>query len=310
MNARTTATLAAGIISALATLAALRGIPLGGVLLWLTPFPLFALAFAFGASALPMAVGVGTLVAIVSGGAPAAAVWVLLFALPASALTALAARGGGALSLGLPFALLSLWPASLLFAGEVALAGEPGGLSGTLRRAVEDALARMGAPPDATTAEVVETVVRLKPLAFAIWFAVVTILNASAAQGFVARRRLSVLPPARWAEATLPRWYAPLAAVPALVAGLAPGEPGFFAQGLAMMLAVPLVLQGLAVVHVISRGRPARPVLLGGVYLGLVVFMLPVGLALAGLGLAEFALNLRGRAAARGPRPGQQPPDD
>jgi hypothetical protein len=310
MNAQTTAALAAGMLSALATLAAVRGIPLGGVLLWLTPFPLFALAFAFGTAALPMAIGAGLLVTIVSGGAPAAAVWLLVFALPAFALTALAARGRGAPSLGVPFALLALWPAALLAAGEVALAGEPGGLSGTLRRAVEQALAQMGAPRDATTAELVEAVVRLKPLAFALWFAVVTLLNASAAQGFVARRGLATLPPVRWAEVALPRWYAPVAVIPALAAGFAPGEPGFFAQGLAMVLSVPLVLQGLAVVHVLSRGRPARPVLLAATYLGLVLFMLPVGLALAGLGLAEIALNLRGRAAARGPKSGQLPPEE
>jgi len=310
MDARTTAALAAGLISALAALAAVRGLPLGGLILWLSPFPLFALAFAFGPGAMPMAVGAGAVVAMVSGGAPAVALWLLLFALPAALLSALAARGGGPLRLGLPFALLALWPAALLAAAEAALAGEPGGLSGTLRRAVGEALARMGAPQDAATAALIESVVRLKPLAFAIWFSVVTVANAAAAQGFVARRGLSALPAARWSEASLPVWYAPVAVIPALVAGLAPGEPGFLAQGLAMMLAVPLVLQGLAVLHVISEGRPARPVLLGGVYLGLVVFLLPAGLALAGLGLAEFALKLRARARSRGRPPGPMPPDE
>jgi len=310
MDARMTASLAAGIISALATLAAVRGLPLGGVLFWFSPFPLFALAFAFGPAALSMAAGAGALVAIVSGGLPAAAMWVLLFALPCALMAVLAVRGGAALALGLPFALLALWPALLLAAAEVALAGEPGGLSGTLRRAVEAALARVGAPPDAQMAAVIDTVVRLKPLAFAIWFAVVTTLNASLAQSFVARRGLLVLPPARWSLAALPLWYAPVAVIPALVAGLAPGEPGFFAQGLAMMLAVPLVLQGLAVVHVISLGKPARIVLLAGVYLGLAVFLVPFGLALAGLGLAEFVLNLRARAQSRGQQPGSTPPDE
>jgi len=310
MNARMTASLAAGIISALATLAAVRGLPLGGVLFWFSPFPLFALAFAFGPAALPMATGAGALVAVASGGLPAAVMWVVLFSLPVSLMSVVAVRGGPSLSLGLPFALLALWPAALLTGAEFALAGEPGGLSGTLRRAVEGALARVGAPPDAAVAELVDTVVRLKPLAFAIWFSAVTALNASLAQNFVARRGLSALPIARWSEASLPLWYAPVAVIPALVAGLAPGEPGFFAQGLAMMLAVPLVLQGLAVVHVVSLGKPARIVLLAGIYLGLLVFLLPFGLALAGLGLAEFKLNLRARAQSRGQQPGPSPPDD
>jgi hypothetical protein len=310
MNARNTAALAGGIISALLALAAVRGLPLGGVLFWLAPFPLYAVAFGFGPVATMAACGVGALVTIVAGGPGATAAWVLLFGLPASLFSALAMRGGGPLSLPLPYALLALWPAAMLLAAEMALAGQPGGLSGALQKAVEEAIARMGAPADLGTAELVAAVVRLKPLAFAIWFSVVTVANASAAQGFIARRGLSTVPITRWAEASLPFWYAPVAVVPALAAGLAPGEAGFFATSLAMMLAVPLVLQGLSVVHVLSIGRPARPVMLAAVYVGLVVFLLPVGLGLAGLGLAEFVLKLRARAASRGSHPGQMPPED
>jgi hypothetical protein len=309
MNARMTASLAGGIISALLALAAVRGLPLGGVLFWLAPFPLYALAFAFGPSAMLAAGGAGALVALVSGGVPASALWVVLFGLPAIAFPLLAMRGS-TLSLSLPFALLALWPAAMLVTAEIAMSGQPGGLSGALRAAVSEAVSRMGAPAELGTAELVEAVVRLKPLAFSIWFAVVTTANASAAQGFVARRGLSVMPPVRWAEASLPRWYAPVAVVPALAAGLAPGEAGFFASSLAMMLAVPLVMQGLAVVHVITMGRSGRGLLLGGMYVGLLLFLVPAGLVLAGLGLAEFVLNLRGRAQSRGPRPGQAPPDD
>jgi hypothetical protein len=309
MNARMTASLAGGLISALLALAAVRGLPLGGVLFWLAPFPLYALAFAFGAAALLPAAGVGALVALVSGGLPAAALWLLLFGLPAVAFSSLAMRGAS-LSLGLPFAFLALWPAAILTGAEIAMSGQPGGLSGALRSAVGEAVSRMGAPAELGTAELVDAVVRLKPLAFAVWFAVVTTANASAAQGFVARRGLSAMPPVRWAEASLPLWYAPVAVVPALAAGLAPGDAGFLASSLAMMLAVPLVMQGLAVVHVITTGRSGRGLLLGGVYAGLLLFLVPAGLALAGLGLAEFVLNLRGRALSRGPRPGQAPPED
>lgn len=304
MNARMTASLAGGMISALLALAAMRGLPLGGILLWLSPFPLYALAFAFGSAALLPALGVGGMVIIVSGGLAGLVFWALVFGLPALVISSLAMRGP-AFSLGLPFALLALWPAALLTGAEIALSGQPGGLSGVLRMAVEAAISGLGAPVELTDA-----VVRLKPLAFAISFAVVTTANASAAQGFVVRRGLAAMRPARWSEASLPLWYAPVAVVPALAAGLAPGDAGFLASSLAMMLAVPLVLQGLAVAHVITLGRPARTALLAGVYVGLLVFLVPVGLVLAGLGLAEFVLNLRGRALARGARPGQSPPED
>ena len=62
MNARTTALIAGGIISALLTLSAIRGLPGGGLLFWLSPFPLFAVALGFGAPAAAAAGGVGALV--------------------------------------------------------------------------------------------------------------------------------------------------------------------------------------------------------------------------------------------------------
>jgi hypothetical protein len=310
MNTRMTASLAGGIISALFALAAVRGLPFGGVLFWLTPLPLFAVAFGWGPAAVGTAVGVGALVTVVSGGPAATGAFVLLFGLPAVLFSGMALRGASLPSLGIPFALLALWPAAMLLAAEFALADQPGGLSGALTRVVEEALSRMGATPEIGTADLVATVVRIKPLAFAIWFAVVTVANASAAQTFMLRRGLLAAPPVRWATASLPLWYAPLAVIPALIAGLAPGEAGFVASSLAMMLAVPLVLQGLAVMHVVTVGQKARPLMLGLAYGGLAIFLLPVGLALAGLGLAEFVLNLRRRALTRGPRPGQSPPED
>lgn len=309
MNARVMASLAGGIISALLALAAVRGLPLGGVLFWFAPFPLFAVAFGFGAQATWTSLGVGALVAFVSGGTGAAVVWLLLFGLPAAALSSLALRGGKP-ALSVPFALLALWPATILAVAEAALSGQPGGLSGALRETMERAIDQMGAPAELGTAEIVDALVRLKPLAVTIWFAMVTTLNASIAQRFMARRGLLASEVAEWREARLPLWYAPVAVIPALVAGLSPGEAGFFASSLAMMLAVPLVMQGLAVVHVLLPPVPPRPLILGAMYVALMIFMVPLGLALAGLGLAEFVLNLRGRARGRGPQPGQQPPDD
>lgn len=302
LNLRTTAVLAAGLVSALATLAALRGLPLGSVAFWFSAVPLFAAGFAFGAAAAAQASAVGALVTLVSGGVPGSLVWLLLFALPVALMlaSALPRISGAPLALGWPFALLALWPAALLLAAEVALAGQPGGLTGVLRNAVIQALQRMGPPAQLDIAEFAEMVVRVKPLAFAVWFALVMTTNAAIAQRLVVTRGLMTPAPTQWSMAALPGWYWPIALAAAVGSLIVPGEAGFAVRGLAMMLAVPLVLQGLAVLHVISQGRPARPVLLGGVYVGLVLFFAPAALALACLGIAEHFLNLRGRP----PRPG------
>jgi len=310
MTLRTTATLAAGLISALLALAALRGLPFGTVLLWFTPLPLFAAGLAFGWVVAAQAALVGTLVTIVSGGLAGTLAWALLFALPAVLLLRLAlpAAPGAPLALAMPFAMLALWPAAMLLAAELAFAAQPGGLSGVLRSVLQQALARMGAPAGAGSEDVVALMVRIKPLAFALWFGVVMAMNAAIAQRLVARQGLLIVAPSRWAMALLPEWYWKLAVAVMLAAVVVPGGVGFAVQSTAMMLAVPLALQGLAVVHIVSQGRPGRPLMLGPLYVALVLFTVPVGVGLAGLGVAEHFLNLRGR----GPRPGTglKPPED
>jgi hypothetical protein len=310
MTLRTTATLAAGLVSALLALAALRGLPFGTVLFWFAPFPLLAAGLAFRWPTAAQASLIGAAVTLVGSGPVATIAWVLLFAAPAVLMLRLAlpAAPGGPLALGLPFALLALWPAALLVAAEIRFANQPGGLSGVLLTVVEQALARMGASPEAGGEGFAEMIVRIKPLAFALWFGVTTALNAAIAQRIVLRHGLMVAQPARWSLALLPGWYWKLALAVGVAALVTPGGAGFVVQSAALMLAVPLALQGLAVAHVTSLGKPGRPVLLGGVYLALVLFMVPVGLALAGLGIAEHFLNLRGR----GPRPGTglTPPED
>lgn len=310
MTLRTTATLAAGLVSALLALAALRGLPFGTVLFWFSPFPLFAVGFAFGWPAMAQAVLAGVVVTAVSGGVAGTLAWVLLFAIPAVLLLRLAlpAAPGAALALAMPFAMLALWPAAMLLAAELVFAGQPGGLSGVLRTAMERALERMGAPAEAGGEDFVAMMVRIKPLAFALWFSVVMAMNASIAQRMVERRGLLVAAPARWSMALLPGWYWKLAVGVMLAALVVPGGAGFAVQSAAMMLAVPLALQGLAVVHVVSQGRSGRPLMLGPLYVALVLFTVPVGVGLAGLGVAEHFLNLRGRP----PRPGTglTPPED
>ncbi len=309
-NARTTAILAAGILSALAALVALRGLPLGTVAFWFSAVPLFAAGFAFGTSAAAQAAAVGVLVSLISAGLAGSAVHLLLFGLPVSLMlsAALPRSTGAPLALAWPFALLALWPAGLLVAAEIALAGQPGGLSGVLRQAVGQALERMGPPPQLDINEFAAMIVRLKPLAFALWFALVMSTNAAIAQRLVASRGLMAAAPAQWSMAALPTWYWPIALAAAVASLFVPGEAGFVVRGLAMMLAVPLILQGLAVLHVISRGRPARPALLAGVYVGLILFFAPAALALACLGIAEHFLNLRGRKPP--PGTGLRPAED
>jgi len=85
----------------------------------------------------------------------------------------------------------------------------------------------------------------------------------------------------------------------ALVASFVPGIIGLIATGFAGAMLFAYVLQGLAVIHVYSRGVPFRPLLLAVVYLGILLLGW-LAIIVAILGLAEPLLGLRARSARPG----------
>jgi hypothetical protein len=90
----------------------------------------------------------------------------------------------------------------------------------------------------------------------------------------------------------------------AVAASFVPGLVGVFAIAIAGALAMAFALQGLALLHHISRGRPGRTALLAAAYI-LVIFIghtfLPL---LAFAGIADTAVDLRRRfPPGGGPQP-------
>jgi hypothetical protein len=277
---------AAGFAAAVAALWAFRGLPMGTALFWMAPFPLFAAGLGFGAGAAVLAAALATLLVGLAGGGLPAMVFLVLFAVPVPLLLATGLQPGR-FSLALPVALLGLWPVAVLLAAALLLPVE-GGLEAAMRNAVEAALARMGMPaPDLLVAELV----RVKAAAIGFWTDLALLANAAAAQAFLARRGLALVPRPDWAAVRLPGWYPVL---PAVAAGLflampGDGEPGGDAVPLSalLMLLIPLFLQGLAGVHLRAQGRKGRAPMLALFYVLLVLFLQVIGPALVGLGLYD-----------------------
>ena len=277
---------AAGLVSAILALWAMRGLPLGTGLFWLASFPLFAAGLGFGAAAAVVAGLLGILlVALVQGGF-AAMTYLVLFGVPAPLLVATALRAGR-LSLSLPLALLGLWPLLVLLATAAFLADD-GGLEATMREAMTASLMRLGIP---APEEFVAALVRVKAGAIGFWAAVSLLANAVAAVGFLARRNLLSVPKPDWAAVRLPRWYPVL---PATALGLflaMPADSDVLALSALLLLLVPLFLQGVAGVHTRLRGRKARRPMLAGFYLLLVLFLQVMGPGLVALGLYDQFLR-------------------
>jgi hypothetical protein len=284
---------AGGLAAASLALWAFRGMPLGPVSFWLAPLPLLMAGMGFGTGAglgaALVAASVLRLVDVHLG------FWLFLlgFGIPTALLVA-ASRGGR--SLGLPLALLGILPAAGIALAAFWLADTPGGLEGTLAAIARAGLSRFEV---SVSAEFVTEVVRVKAAAIGFWVAL-----ALAANGWLAGRllaRFGIAPAPAWSTARLPGWYA---ALPALAFGLWLGaEDGADAAELSMILVLllPLMLHGLAVLHTRTRGLGERKLLLGAIYVSLLVLFLPASLAVAGYG--AFDLILRPRGGRPTPRP-------
>lgn len=131
------------------------------------------------------------------------------------------------------------------------------------------------------------------------WLMVIAV-NGVLAQGVLGRFGRTLRPAPDIAQLELPTWLGLALAATALVAWLAPGDIGFVARSLVMLLLLPYFFAGLAVVHAACRNRGLRGLMLGFFYFILVMFAWPAALV-AGLGLLDQTIGLRRRLlAARG----------
>ena len=104
------------------------------------------------------------------------------------------------------------------------------------------------------------------------------------------------------ASMQFPKGFGFALAISLAIATATQGYPALLAAGFAGAVMLAYLLMGLAILHHVSRGKPARALMLWGVYVGLVVLNPWSGLAVAMLGLVEPFLPWR-RAMRKGPAP-------
>ncbi len=290
---------AAGLVAALLAAWAFHGLPLGALAFWLAPFPLFSAGMGFGPGSAVAAVALAALLLWLTGTTIGTWLFLLGFGLPVVALVAAAGRGvASGPHLGLPLALLGVLPSLGILGAALWLADAPGGLEGTLRDIAESGLRRLDLPAQGG---LVAGIVRVQAAAIGFWLALAWLANGWAAGKLLARAGIAGAP--AWSLARLPSWYLVL---PALALGfwLAAGpEAEAMRLSLLLVLLVPLMLHGLAVLHTRTRGMGERPLLLAAVYVALVVLFLPASLAVAGYGAFDLILRPSSKTQSGGPRP-------
>ena len=263
---------AAGFACAALSVWAFRGLPLGSLVFWLAPLPIFLAGLSFGPLAAWLALSVAGGALLPAAGVRGTFVFLLATGLPAATLVSLAVRRH-LLKLPIPFALLGIWPAAVAF---LSLLLAPAGISEVMEMQVTAALSRSGVETDSAT---VAALVRAGLALAAAALALPLFLCGIGAQRFLSRRGLAICATPAWREARLPGWYPVL---PLVAFAAAAFSPGLSAMPVAAALAMPLFLQGLAVLHARLRGP-----FLALFYVVLVIFFIPVAAVAIALGLSE-----------------------
>jgi len=300
-----------GLVSAALFASAATATSLAGLLFYLAPLPLCLAGLGWGGMAALLSALTGTVVVAASLGAATAAVFALWIAAPTALLAHLALLSRPAATPnGQVVGALEWYPPGRIVGWAALIAGLLAGIlvltigydqeayRDTIRQILEHStlkeLDRNGTVfTEEAIASLSSVLARALPAAFAVIWLTITLFNLWIAALIVdaSGRALRPWPDLRGFE--LPNALVPIFAG-ALAASFLPGLPGLLATGLAGALLFAYVLQGLAVIHLYSRGLPFRAVLLTAVYLGILLLGW-VALVVAILGLAEPLLGLRQR---------------
>jgi hypothetical protein len=320
----------AGLASALLFVVTVQGTTLALALAYLAPLPIMIATLGWGLDAGLVALGVAC--AIVAGGIEPASgvIFGLIIALPAFGLSAFAGLRGSPLRLdsfrrppvvasSRPSAAPSPGPnvgaimmvtaglgVAIGVAGLVAMIVVYGGyhkgveaVANFLRPAIEEALGPSNLPDGFTPDDILRLVVKFSPAAIA---SSATLMFAANLYAAARSTQLSQRLPRAWPDIPTSLVLPPALGaifVAALAAWLTMPEPiSQFAAVFAGGLGVAYILQGLAVLHALSRRVRARPALIAALYLACIVAPKWVLPAVAAIGLIESVAALRARAAA------------
>ncbi len=311
MTRASTIVVVAGALGAVLLIAAMRQ-SLFGVLLgaMLSPLPLAMAVLGYGVNFLPIAVVSGAItVMVLTGSGGLAAAYLFMDAAPVALFSRLrgSSPDGSAVSgeaIGQSVCLLVAGATVLLVAGLASVPVGPEGLQAALLEHLDEALSTITAaalvPPGGEIASEARDQMRLflagaLPAAVAAHWCLRAILSTGLAQ--VALGRMDMAPGLKpnYRSFGVPVWFIVPTGIVMALAWAASGDLGFIAKSAAVVLSLPLALQGLAVVHCAAARSPQRLVFLVVFYvLALLMASVALGLLVI-LGVIEQFYKIRAR---------------
>ena len=303
--------LTAGFVAGVLYITVATGTLFALFLYFLTPLPLFIAGLGWGALTAAAGGGAGTVITTVIFGFDKGMQFLVTVAAPVVILTyfALLSRtaewDGKQTVVWYPLGRLLIWisvlSAALIGFGVIIIGPGTDAFEATMRELFTAALkANPGPRADGAPLageslnQLVEVLVRILPPASAAWWMLMMVAIMLVASMVVQRSGQAIRPPEDCTTLDLPVVAAPLLGA-AFAASFLPGLAGIVAVSFTATLIIGFALQGLAVIHVITRGNPIRPALLGLAYLMFFAASLVGVPMLAATGMAETLFRLRDR---------------
>jgi hypothetical protein len=298
--------LVAGLGSAVLYAAALDGSMVGIVLAYTAMLPLFLIGLSFGNRAIVVAATAASIAIVLFGGIVPGLIFGVSHGLPTCAVTILALHNrkwtDGNLywyPAGRLLMALSLWSGALIaivgFAFWLFASGFADGVEQFLQ-AMAQTFAQAGNVTVNSSA--FEQVTIVLPGVVALSWMLMATVNGLLAQTVLRRLGKNLRPSLRLAEVKISGPWIGTFVVSVLGGLLIPGDVGFSATNIAIVMAYPLFLQGLSVIHSVIHHWGGGPLAVGLFY-ALLIFMGWLALAVVALGLAEPVVRLRTRIAGR-----------
>jgi hypothetical protein len=178
------------------------------------------------------------------------------------------------------------------------LASAEGGMAGAVQRQVDAFVPVFGPNQEAMRAYLEQVAPIFPGLLIAAWMSM-TVVNGAIGQAIALKAGRALRPAPDIAATELPRAVSAALVLAAGLALIGPGVLGVIGANATMVLTVPFLLLGFAVVHAATRGFKARGLLLGGLYAATALTTWPV-IAIVALGLIEQGFGLKRRLAAPG----------
>jgi hypothetical protein len=251
----------AGLASGVVTLSVISGGLFGMLLAYVTPLPLVLIGLSFGFRPLLLASSIAVTVVALAA-LPAVPAFLVIGALPALVLTVIALQkppkweAGKWREPGEMLLVLTLGAVVMMMLMALSLPTDGKTIVEWLRdQAVPVIDAGLpNAAPEARTAIVSLWLAVMPALVGAGWL-ILTVVNGLFGQWAVSHAGHALRPTPAYLDFRLPLWLAGLAMAVGL-GGLADGDVGYLARNLAIVLAVPFLLAGLADIHRVLRGKP------------------------------------------------------